>query len=168
MPNFSRHQTTFWVTAEPIREVLQQVKAVPTRPGGGGRPSQSRATGRTLRCRERRLTVPQSLGLADITLEGVVPRYVILPLGEILFVLDDEPDALQRLSSVVVPPHLGNPIPELDLVCDLAVFRVGSVVTVGHDPFVNSKDTTGLEDLEDLAVDALESRSVAGSLDSVD
>jgi hypothetical protein len=27
MPNFSRHQTTFWVTADPIREVLQQVKA---------------------------------------------------------------------------------------------------------------------------------------------
>jgi hypothetical protein len=113
-------------------------------------------------------TVPQGLGLADVTLERVVPRNVIIPLGQILLVLDHEPDALQRLPGVVVPPHLGNPVTQLDLVRDLSVLRVRGVVSVRHDPFVDTEDTTGLEDLEDLAIDAFKGRGVAGGLDGVD
>jgi hypothetical protein len=116
----------------------------------------------------RQRTVPQGLGLADVTLERVVPRNVIIPLGQILLVLDHESDTLERLPGVIVPPHLGNAVTQLDLVCDLPVLRVRGVVSVRHDPFVDTEHATGLEDLEDLAVDAFKGRGVAGGLDSVD
>jgi len=114
------------------------------------------------------LTIPKRLSLSDVTLERVIPRHIILPLCQILFVFNLKPDLDQRLTSVIVPPHLGDPITEFNLVCDLSVFGVRGVVTVGHDPFVDTKDTTGFENLEDLAVDALKGRSVAGGLDGVD
>lgn len=113
-------------------------------------------------------TVPQGLGLADITLERVVPRNVIVPLGQILLVLDHESDALQGLPGIIVSPHLGNAVTQLDLVRDLPVLRVRGVVSVRHDPFVDTEDTTRLENLEDLAIDAFKGRGVAGGLDGVD
>ena len=45
---------------------------------------------------------------------------------------------------------------------------VGIVVLVGHQPFVDAEDAAGLEDAEDLRVDAFEGRRVHGGFDGVD
>jgi hypothetical protein len=121
---------------------------------------------------------------------------VILTLSQIFLQLDGESDLYQGLTSVIVRPHLGDPIAQFDIVTDLPVDGVGGVVStftfhsqrevvfskrargkrdvretalpVGHDPFVDTENTTGLEDLEDLTVDTFERRSVTSGLNSVD
>lgn len=44
---------------------------------------------------------------------------------------------------------------------------VGRVVGVGHHPFVEAEDAAGLEDAEDLRIDAFEGGGVDGGLDGV-
>lgn len=56
----------------------------------------------------------------------------------------------------------------LNSVADLTVLGVVGVVVVGHQPLVNTENSTGLKDLEDLGVDTLKGGSVDGSLNSVD
>jgi hypothetical protein len=53
-------------------------------------------------------------------------------------------------------------------VSDLLVSRDRGVVLFGHDPLVDAGDSSRLEDLEDLRVDALKGRGVDGGLDGVD
>ena len=50
---------------------------------------------------------------------------------------------------------------------DLTVAGVGRIVVVGHKPLVDTEHTTGLEDLEDLGVDTLQTGRVDGRLDRV-
>ena len=42
------------------------------------------------------------------------------------------------------------------------------IVVVGHEPFIDTKCSTGLEDTEDFAVDAFEGWGVDGCFDGVD
>jgi hypothetical protein len=55
-----------------------------------------------------------------------------------------------------------------DSVADLAVLGVRRIIVVGHEPLVDSEDTAGLQDLEDLAVNTLETGGMDGGLDGVD
>lgn len=57
---------------------------------------------------------------------------------------------------------------DLDTVRNLLVVRVGRIVLVGHAPFVHTKLAPGLENLEDLAIDAFESGGVDGRFNGVD
>jgi hypothetical protein len=54
---------------------------------------------------------------------------VILTLCEILFQFDGESDLYQGLTSVIVRPHLGDPIAQFDIVTDLPVDGVEGVVS---------------------------------------
>ncbi|KAH3671007.1 hypothetical protein OGAPHI_000718 [Ogataea philodendri] len=62
---------------------------------------------------------------------------------------------------------LANTVTNLDTVSDLAVFLVGLVVLVGHDPLVRTKHSAGLQHLVDLAVHSFENRSMHSGLDRV-
>ena len=46
--------------------------------------------------------------------------------------------------------------------------RVVVIVVVCHEPFVDAEDAAGLEDAEDLGVDAFEGGGVDGGFDCVD
>jgi hypothetical protein len=87
-------------------------------------------------------------------------------VGKVLLVNDLETDSLERITSHSDRPHLRDTVSELDTVLNLLVAGVGLVKVVGHAPFVDTESSSGLEDLEDLAVHSLPVRGVAGCLDS--
>lgn len=94
-------------------------------------------------------------------------RNALPTFRQILLVLDLESNLFQRVPRVFIVSHLGNPIAQLDAVGDLLVFRVGRVPLVRHDPFVNTESSSGLEDLEDLTVDAFKVGRMDGRFDRV-
>lgn len=136
---------------------------LPDRPGTLGRDTQLLKQPHGVMCEE--LTglarapagevVPHCLGFAEVTLERVVPGYVVGPVRQILFVLNLKADSLESLSSVRDRAHLGDTVADFDAVSKLLVLGNGWVPVFGHDPLVNTKDSSGLQDLEDLAIDTL-------------
>jgi hypothetical protein len=100
--------------------------------------------------------------------ERPVPWVRVVTLSEILVVLHDEASSLHGLERNLDLLHVGDTVTDLDSETDLTVVRVVVIVVVGHEPLVDTEHTAGLQDAEDLAVDALEGRCVDGGLDGVD
>ncbi len=111
--------------------------------------------------------IPDGLAIPQATGNGVVPGDLVTTVGKILLVLDLETNRLEGVACVLDGAHLGDTITDLDTVSDALVLGVGRVPLVGHAPFVDTENSSRLEDLLNLAVDALEVGSVAGSLDGV-
>lgn len=82
--------------------------------------------------------------------------------------LELEPRGLDGAQAFRDGDHVGDAVALLDAEADLAVAGVGVVVGVCHEPFVDAEDAAGLEDAEDLRVDALEGGGVHGGFDGVD
>lgn len=74
---------------------------------------------------------------------------------------------LDGTESLLDLDHLRDTITNLDTVADLTVAGVCRVVVFGHEPFVYTENTAGLQDLEDLSVDTLKRRSVDSGFDCV-
>jgi hypothetical protein len=90
---------------------------------------------------------------------------ILATVRQVLLVHNLETDSLQRIPRHRDRPHLGDTVSKLDPVLDLLVTGVRLVKVVGHAPLVDAEGSSRLEDLEDLAVDTLPVRGVAGSLD---
>lgn len=112
--------------------------------------------------------IANGLDVAELTSQRPVPGEGVRAVCQILVVQHLKAGVVDGGNTLRDLAHVGDTITLLDTQSDLTVVEVVVVVVVGHEPLVNTKDTTGLEDTEDLAVDALESRGVDSSLDSVD
>ena len=64
--------------------------------------------------------------------------------------------------------HIGYSITLLDTESDFTVMFVGVIIIVGHEPFIDAKDATRLEDTVDLAVHTFEGGSVHGGFNGID
>jgi hypothetical protein len=130
--------------------------------------------------------VADGTNVLKVSSERVVPRDGVGALGKVLVVLELESGGLDGAESLGNLDHLGDTVTtgcglaswseikdcrlgyiHLNSVADLTVLGVVGVVVVGHQPFVDTENSTGLEDLEDLGVDTLKGGGVDGSLDSV-
>lgn len=111
--------------------------------------------------------VPQALALADVSLERVEPLDAVSLVCQVGLLLDLETNGLEGAASGCNVSHLRDTVSDLDAVGDSAMLWVGSIVDVGHAPFVDAEDSSWLEDFEDLAVHTFPVRSVARSLNSV-
>lgn len=112
--------------------------------------------------------VTDGLDVAHLARQGPVPGVGVGAVGKILVVQHLEAGGLHGVEGLGDLAHVGDAVALLDAEADLAVVQVVVVVLVGHEPLVDAKDAAGLEDAEDLAVDALERGGVDGSLDGVD
>ena len=112
--------------------------------------------------------VPNAAHVLELARNGVVPGGGVVAVCKILVDLKLESGGLHGGKGDLDLLHVGDTITDLDAETDLAVVGVVVVVSISHEPFVNTKDTAGLQDAEDLGVDALERGSVDGSLDGVD
>ena len=81
---------------------------------------------------------------------------------------DLEADRLQSLNTNSAGGHIRQTVSLLDLLLDEQVIRVRPVELVSQTPFVTSEDLSGLQDAEDLTIDAFSAGSVASGLDGVD
>ena len=112
--------------------------------------------------------IPQAPHHPQVPVQRVVPRFRVLPVGQVLVEFQFETGGFDGGESFGDADHVADAVALLDSQADLAVVRVGVVVGVGHEPFVDAEDAAGLEDAEDLAVDAFEGRGVDGGFDGVD
>ena len=112
--------------------------------------------------------VPDAAHVLELTGKRPVPGVGVVTVCKILVDLKLETSSLHGSKSNLNLLHVGNTITDLDTETDLTVMGVVVVVSISHEPFVNTKDTAGLQDAEDLGVNALEGRSVDGSLNGVD
>jgi hypothetical protein len=108
-----------------------------------------------------RLDVPELTSQRPVPGEGIGTVREILVVEHLKARVVNGSDTLRDLA------HVGNTITLLDTQSNLTVAEVVVVVLVSHEPLVHTEDTAGLKNSEDLAVDALESGSVHGSLDSI-
>lgn len=83
--------------------------------------------------------IPSGLRLADVALEGVVPRHRVGTFGEVLFVLDLEANVEEGLASEADGTHFRDAGAEFDSVGDLLVLWVRRIPAVGHDPLVDTE-----------------------------
>jgi hypothetical protein len=117
---------------------------------------------------ENRGDVANGADVLELTRQRPVPWVRVVPVSQIFVVLHLEASSLHGSERNLDFLHVGDTITNLDTETNLAVVRVVVVVLVRHEPLIDAKDTTGLEDAEDLAVDTLEGGCVHSSLDSVD
>lgn len=104
----------------------------------------------------------------QIPIQRVIPRSRVRPVRQVLVHLELEPCGLNGAQAFGDGDHVGDAVALLDAEADLAVARVGIVVRVGHEPFVDAKDAARFEDAEDLRVDTLQGGGVHGGFDGVD
>jgi hypothetical protein len=104
----------------------------------------------------------------ELARERPVPWVGVVTLGKILVVLHDEASSLHGLERNLDLLHVRDTVANLDSETDLTVVGVIVVVGVGHEPLVDTENTAGLQDAENLAVNALEGRCVDSGLDGVD
>ena len=112
--------------------------------------------------------VANGADVLQLTGQRPVPWVRVVPVCQILVVLHDEASLLHGIERNLNLLHVRDTVTNLDSETDLAVVGVVVVVLVGHEPFVDTKDTAGLENAEDLAVDTLERWCVDSGLDGVD
>lgn len=112
--------------------------------------------------------VPDAAHVLELARNRVVPGGGVVAVCKILVDLELESGGLHGGKGNLDLLHVGDTITDLNAETDLTVARVVVVVSISHEPFVNTKDTAGLQDAEDLGVDALEGRSMNGGLDGVD
>lgn len=112
--------------------------------------------------------VPDAAHVLELTGKRPVPGVGVVTVCKILVDLKLETGSLHGSKSNLNLLHVGNTITDLDTETDLTVVGVVVVVSISHEPFVNTEDTAGLQDAENLGVNALEGRSVDGSLNGVD
>lgn len=121
--------------------------------------------------------VPEGLRVPEVAGQRPVPRRSVEVGGrsgrtgrgsEVLVVLEVETGILDGCDAVFPVEHAGDAVSLLDSKTNAAVVEVVVIVGIRHQPLVDTEDAAGLEDAEDLGVDALEGGGVAGRLDSVD
>lgn len=112
--------------------------------------------------------IPERLHILEVSSNRVVPWSNICAFGQILVVDELETSGLNGADALGDGNHIGDTVALLNTDANLAVADVVDVVAVGHQPLVNTKDTTWLKSAVDLAVDALEGLSVDGGLNGVD
>ena len=112
--------------------------------------------------------VAEGLDVLELAAEGPVPGGVVDAVSEILVVEELEAGSLHGVEGDLDLAHVGNAVTLLDTETDLAVVQVVVVVVFGHEPFVHTENTAGLEDTENLRVDAFEGWCVDGGLNGVD
>jgi hypothetical protein len=117
---------------------------------------------------DERGEVPDALHVLELAADGPVPGQLVGAVGQVLVDLELEAGGLHGGDGNLDLLHVADTITELNAQADLAVVRIVVVVFVGHQPLVDAEDAAGLENAEDLAVDALETGSVDGGLDGVD
>lgn len=112
--------------------------------------------------------ITRGLDVLHLARHGPVPGEGVVALGKII--LDEHLETSGPHGGLGIGnlAHVGDAITLLDTETDLTVLEVIIVVLLGHQPLIDTEDTTGLENAEDLAVDTLKSRGVDGSLDGVD
>ena len=97
----------------------------------------------------------------------VVPGDRVATLRNILVELELEPGGLDGAETLGDSDHVGDSVTNLNPVLQLTMVLVLGVVPVGHEPFVYTEDSTGLQDLEDLGVDTLETGGVDSGFNGV-
>lgn len=112
--------------------------------------------------------VQVALHVAELASNGPVPGHGVVAVSKILVVEELETDVLHGSEALADGHHVGDTVADLDGKTNVTVLDVVVVVVVGHEPFIDTKDTTGLEDTVDLAIDTLELGSVDGGLNGVD
>lgn len=112
--------------------------------------------------------VTNGLDVAELARQRPVPRKRVGAVSHILGAHELESSSLHGGDTLRDLAHVGDTVTLLDAETDLTMAEVVVVVLIGHEPLVDTKDTTGLEDAVDLAVDTLKGRGVDGSLDGVD
>lgn len=112
--------------------------------------------------------IPHSLHLLEVTRKRVIPGNGIGTISQILMMQQLESSGLDSIQTLGDFDHVGDTVSLLNTQSDFAMFWILVVVFVGHQPFVNTKDTAGLQDTADFAIHALEAGRVNGSLDSID
>ena len=114
--------------------------------------------------------ISDGLHVSEVTTQRPVPRrgVELSRDSKVLVMLQLEPGVLHSSDSFFAAEHLCDAVALFDVETDAAVLDVVVVIGVGHQPLVDTKGTTRLEDTEDLAVNALEGGSVAGGLDGID
>ena len=83
--------------------------------------------------------IPHCLCFEDVAFEGIVPRHVVRSLGEVFLVHDLQPDSDEGLTSLGDGTHLGDAVPDFDVVRKLLMLGDRRVPLIGHAPFVDSK-----------------------------
>lgn len=106
--------------------------------------------------------------MPPLTGNRVVPRDGVRSCGKVVVVLQHESGDLDGLDRGGSSAHVDNAVAAFDAEADGAVFRVGLVEGVCHDPFVHAEPAARLEDPEDLLVDVLETGRMDGGFDDVD
>lgn len=112
--------------------------------------------------------VPDGTHVLEGAGQRVVPGGSVGAGSEILVVLELETGVLHGLDTLGDADHVGDTVALLDTETDAAVLGVLVVVLVGHQPLVDTEGAAGLENAEDLRVDANQLGSVHSSLDGVD
>ena len=112
--------------------------------------------------------VEVALHVAKLTGNRPVPGHGVVAGSKILVVEELETDVLHGGETLADGHHVGDTVADLDGETNVTVLDVVVVIVVGHEPLIDTENTTGLEDTVDLTVDTLELGSVDGSLDGVD
>lgn len=112
--------------------------------------------------------IAERADVLELARKGPVPWVGVVALSEILVVLHDEASSLHGRQRNLNLLHVGDTVTDLDSETDLTVVGVVVVVGVRHEPLVDTEYTAGLQNAENLAVDALERGGVDSGLDGVD
>lgn len=82
--------------------------------------------------------------------------------------MSNTPAAPKSFETLFHAQHIDHTIPPLDPLSNLDVLWVFGIEFVRHKPFVDAKDTTGLQYTCDLGIDCLEGGRIDGSFGSID
>lgn len=112
--------------------------------------------------------VPQGARVPPLSRDRVIPGRRVGAFCEVFLVLEDETSGLDGIDCIGAWPHVRDSIAALDSETDGAVFLVGLVEAIRHDPLVDAEGAAWFQDAEDLFVDALKRWGVHGGLDGID
>lgn len=112
--------------------------------------------------------VPRRGHVLERTSKRVVPGDRIRAISQVLVVEEIKASVLDGSQALGHLDHVGDTVSLLNTKTDCAVLRVVVVVLVGHEPFVDTENTTRLEHTLDFLVDTDELGRVDSGLDGVD
>jgi hypothetical protein len=111
--------------------------------------------------------ITNGLDVAELARQGPPPGESIRAHCQILVVKHLKARVLNGIDALGDLAHVGDTISLLDTQSNLTVAEVIIIILVGHEPLIDTENTTRLENSEDLTVDAFEGRGVAGSLNGI-
>jgi len=111
--------------------------------------------------------VPDGTHVLERSRQRVVPGDSVGASSQVLVVFELEAGVLHGLDTLGDGDHVGDTVTLLNTETDTAMLGVIVVVLVSHQPFVHTEGAAGLENAEDLRVDANQLGSVHGGLDGV-